>query len=108
MSNEKNAPAPAAPKITERQRDSIAVAMLKFDDRYPVEVPGTQKTALTGMAYGQVFKDGERVYMGPCWVIDFLPAIRHHRVVHFSGDAKPPQVRMIHESLVRAWEPLES
>lgn len=102
-------PMPKGPQTdaSTSKRDGIPVAMLKFHDQYPIEIPGTTKTALTGMHHHQVINEkGERIYMGACWVIDFLPAMRHHRVVFFSPDPKPPQVRMIHESHVRTWEPL--
>lgn len=107
MSNDKQTD--YTPLFEQGKRDVIPVAVIKLDDRYPVELPGNgvNTSAVTARPREEVVDaKGKRIFSGPCWVIDFIPAIRHHRVVHFYGDSRPPEVRMVHESCVRSWKPL--
>ena len=97
------------PKQPEK-RDMIPVSMLKLSDREPMELPGLGgKSSCVGDLYSAICDErGKRIMMRACWVIDFIPAIRHHRVVYFApdGDKKPPVTRMIWEGHVKLWEPL--
>jgi hypothetical protein len=110
MSDQKNEKPPApdyTPLFEQSKRDVIPVAVIKLDDRYPIELPGSHTSAVTAKPRDKVIDSkGARLYTGACYVIDFVPAIRHHRVVHFYSDSRKPEVRMVHESQVRSWEPL--
>ncbi len=42
----------------------------------------------------------------PRWVIEYAPSWRHHKITFLSTDPRhEPQIRMIPEHAVRAWEP---
>lgn len=41
----------------------------------------------------------------PRWTIEYIPAMRHHRVTFFAPQ-KEPVVRMVPEAVVRCWEPM--
>lgn len=101
----KTAASDPAPK-----RDTIPVAMLKFSDQQPLDIPGKgAASSINGTPHHKVIDaDGKRILNEKCWVIDYIPSMRHHRVVYYSADGKDPApvVRMVHESNVRTWEPL--
>lgn len=113
MSNDNQAKAPQQfarpePKPERAPRDVIPVAMLKFSDREPIDVPGIAgKSSVTAMALDKVIdpSSGKRINGSACWVVDYLPAIQHHRVVYFPPGG-PAQQRMVHASNVKTWEPL--
>jgi hypothetical protein len=90
--------------------EAIPVALLKFRENDAYELPGTGgKSSVPGLSPSEVFdKDGKRLIQTKCHVIDFFPAIRHHRVIFHddAGKEKEPEVRMVYEGHVRAWEPL--
>lgn len=87
---------------------AIPVAMLRLCDDAP-DVPGRGGIpSITATPREQVINaQGERISKVRCWVIDYLPAIRHHRVVYYSDKRdEEPMVRMIWEGHVSSWEPL--
>lgn len=93
---------------TER-REWIPVAMLKFSDREPIDIPGIGgKSSVTGSLQELVVDANGKRKPGSHWVIHFSTSMRHHRVVYFPPEAqRAPIVRMIHETHIRTWEPFE-
>lgn len=108
MSNDQKKTAP--PSLTALDKlESIPVALLKFREHDAVELPYVGgPSSVHGVPAAAMFDEtGKRAILGKVAVIDFFPAIRHHRVICYSGNQnEAPQERWVHEIHVRNWAPL--
>lgn len=105
MSNAPTASKTATPPTSEPAK-TITVSRVYFRDL--TDLPGKAVApVLTGSPRSQVLDaDGKRINNQHQWLIEYTPAHRHFRIAYYPADKeKPEQVRMVHETAVKAWDP---
>lgn len=92
----------AAPK-----RDTIPVAEVLIGSQEPIDLPGKRvATSLRTTPRDQIFNNlGERINNVPAWELDYVPAMRALRVVHYPVEGKPPRTIFMPLEHVKWFEP---
>ena len=86
--------APPAPKV-----DGIPVALLRFERAIQYPGRGSDSQVKT-----------EKATNGQTWTVDYLPNIRHFRIVHTNPSHQKPELRRVvgyvPECRALSWEPV--
>lgn len=70
------------------------------------EVKWTHHIPLPGKTMNDDFIVTKTEPNGKAWTVEYLPAMQHFRIVHVDPAAKKPeQVRFVHVSHAKVWEP---
>lgn len=86
-------------------KPSIPIKRIQFT--LAIDFPEASATThLNCSKRSEVFDDaGKRSGRGRYYLVDYLPWMRHVRVTHYPSGHAAPSERMVHESLVKSWDP---
>lgn len=89
-------PPPAVAAHVPAPPDAIPAALVNFDK--PRSIPGMQSTTRA--------KAGKEPN-GQAWQVDFVPSMRHFRIVHTDPNRNIVKVGYVHETHASDWYPVE-